>query len=154
NASVGCAGEAHRDRRRLRDSAQLDAQGLGAAQHARWRRPRALGNAGCGAARLLVLAKRRTEDIEVDPGTQRAQTVPRRMPALLAAALTFVSFAGTLVSVTSRPGVAAAARPGMIRGRVELRRQAALPERRPGVADLGTAPARDLPDLLRSVVYL
>jgi plastocyanin len=47
-----------------------------------------------------------------------------------------------------------AARNGAIRGRVELRRPAAAIERRPGVADLGTAAARDLPDLLRSVVYL
>ena len=47
-----------------------------------------------------------------------------------------------------------AARNGAIRGRVELRRPVTAVERRPGVADLGTAAARDLPDLLRSVVYL
>ncbi len=73
-------------------------------------------------------------------------------------ALIFVSFARTSVSLTSRttasPRSAAAARPGAIRGRVELRRAPLPAERRPGVADLGTAAARDLPDLLRSVVYL
>src|SRR5712692_892400 len=47
-----------------------------------------------------------------------------------------------------------AARAGAIRGRVELRRVVAPIERRPGVADLGTAAARDIPNLLRSVVYL
>ena len=47
-----------------------------------------------------------------------------------------------------------AARNGAIRGRVELRRVAAAVERRPGVADLGTPAGRDMPDLLRSVVYL
>ena len=47
-----------------------------------------------------------------------------------------------------------AARNGSIRGRVELRRVVTPVERRPGVADLGMAPARDIPDLLRSVVYL
>jgi plastocyanin len=35
-----------------------------------------------------------------------------------------------------------------------LRRAAAPSERRPGVADLGTPSVRDMPDLLRSVVYL
>jgi plastocyanin len=47
-----------------------------------------------------------------------------------------------------------AARPGSIRGRVDVRRAASPAERRPGVADLGAPAARDLPDLLRSVVYL
>ena len=47
-----------------------------------------------------------------------------------------------------------AARNGAIRGRVELRRVAAAVARRPGVADLGTPAGRDMPDLLRSVVYL
>ena len=47
-----------------------------------------------------------------------------------------------------------AARTGAIRGRVELRRVAAAVARRPGVADLGTPAGRDMPDLLRSVVYL
>jgi plastocyanin len=51
-------------------------------------------------------------------------------------------------------GLIAAARPGSIRGRVELKRPAAAIERRPGVADLGTPIGRDLPDLRRSVVYL
>ena len=49
---------------------------------------------------------------------------------------------------------AQAARPGAIRGRVELRRAAPPIERRPGVAELGAAGARDVTDRLRSVVYL
>jgi plastocyanin len=48
----------------------------------------------------------------------------------------------------------AAARPGAIRGRVELKRVPAPAERRPSVAELGTPAGRDMPDLLRSVVYL
>jgi len=47
-----------------------------------------------------------------------------------------------------------AARNGTIRGRVELRRAPQPVERRPNVADLGAATTRDVPDLLRSVVYL
>ena len=46
------------------------------------------------------------------------------------------------------------ARNGTIRGRVELRRPTAPVERRPGVAELGSPAPRDLPNLLRSVVYL
>jgi plastocyanin len=59
-----------------------------------------------------------------------------------------------LVSFVLSPAGIAAARPGAIRGRVELRTVAAAAERRPGVADLGTPAGRDVPDLLRSVVYL
>jgi plastocyanin len=58
------------------------------------------------------------------------------------------------VSSAARPAAVAAARPGSIRGRVELRRTAAPIARRPGVADLGTPAGRDMPDLLHSVVYL
>ncbi|MBI3403594.1 MAG: carboxypeptidase regulatory-like domain-containing protein [Acidobacteria bacterium] len=47
-----------------------------------------------------------------------------------------------------------AARNGAIRGRVELRHVVTPPERRPTVAELGTPSGRDLPDVLRSVVYL
>jgi plastocyanin len=44
---------------------------------------------------------------------------------------------------------------GSIRGRVELRRAATPPERRPNVADLGSAAAlRDISDRLTSVVYV
>jgi plastocyanin len=65
-----------------------------------------------------------------------------------------VSFVPRASAVGLVPGRASAARPGTIRGRVELRRPAAPVQRRPGVADLGTAAGRDAPDLLRSVVYL
>jgi plastocyanin len=61
-----------------------------------------------------------------------------------------VSLVASVSSVSPHRG----ARSGAIRGRVDLRRAAAPIERRPGVADLGTPAGRDLPDLLRSVVYL
>jgi plastocyanin len=43
---------------------------------------------------------------------------------------------------------------GSIRGRVDVRRVVAAPERRPGVADLGSPAPRDAPDTRRAVVYL
>jgi plastocyanin len=43
---------------------------------------------------------------------------------------------------------------GSIRGRVDVRRTVAAPERRPGVADFAAPPPRDLPDTRRAVVYL
>jgi plastocyanin len=49
---------------------------------------------------------------------------------------------------------AQAARPGTIRGRVDLRRPPTPSDRRPTVTDLGTPAGRDVPDLLRSIVYL
>ena len=55
---------------------------------------------------------------------------------------------------TAASARSAAARTGSIRGRVEVRRPVTPAERRPDVSDLGTPPARDIPDLLRSVVYL
>ncbi len=83
---------------------------------------------------------------------QRAQRGGRVAARLGLACVSLVA----LVSVVSPPhgGGVSAARSGAIRGRVELRRPAAAIERRPGVADLGTPAGRDLPDLLRSVVYL
>jgi plastocyanin len=72
--------------------------------------------------------------------------------------LTFVSMVSFVVmrpSNTLQAGVRIeAARNGAIRGRVELRRVAAAAERRPGVSDLGSPAGRDVPDLVRSVVYL
>jgi len=75
--------------------------------------------------------------------------------------LTFAPFVALLSLSPARSASAlsparsgAAARPGAIRGRVELRRVATAAQRRPTVGDLGTPAARDLPDLLRSVVYL
>jgi plastocyanin len=48
----------------------------------------------------------------------------------------------------------AAARNGSIRGRVELRHLASIPERRPSVADLGAPSAADVQNRMQSVVYL
>ncbi len=61
------------------------------------------------------------------------------------------------LAATAAPDVMRAAGPpgaGGLRGRVEIRRPIAATERRPGVADLGTAAARDLPDRRRAVVSL
>jgi plastocyanin len=69
----------------------------------------------------------------------------------------FVSFvvAIFLSFVAPAPFVSVvAARPGSIRGRVDLRRTVTPAERRPNVSDFGPATARDVPNLLRSVVYL
>ena len=49
---------------------------------------------------------------------------------------------------------AGAALGGSLRGRVEVRRAVPPVERRPGVSDLASAGARDLPDRRRAVVYL
>ena len=66
--------------------------------------------------------------------------------------MSFVSF--VFVSFVPFVSFVSAARPGAIRGRVELRRIAAPPERRPSVAELGSPRVRDVPDVMRSVVYL
>ena len=84
--------------------------------------------------------------------TPRTPRTPRDGSVFLVLLVSFVSFV-SFVSI-QRPTNLEAARNGSIRGRVELRRVAVPMQRRPGVADLGTAAARDLPDLLRSVVYL
>ena len=47
-----------------------------------------------------------------------------------------------------------AARSGAIRGRVELRKVPTPVERRPPISELGAPALRDVPDLVRSVVYL
>ncbi len=60
----------------------------------------------------------------------------------------------SVVSFVCVPQGTQAARPGTIRGRVELRRPTSPVERRPGVAELGSPAPRDVPNLLRSVVYL
>jgi plastocyanin len=71
----------------------------------------------------------------------------------VAAAVAGLIAAVTLAAPADRATLHAA-RPGAIRGHVELRRVAAPADRRPGIAELGTPAPRDLPDLLRSVVYL
>jgi plastocyanin len=81
------------------------------------------------------------------PGTQRAlkQTV-----AVSALALAFASFASSAV----RPSITVSAAGGSIRGRVEIRHAAPVPERRPNVAALGSPADADLSEGRKSVVYL
>jgi plastocyanin len=60
-----------------------------------------------------------------------------------------------LVIVAATTAAAQAPSPvGTLRGRVEVRRTSFAAERRPGVADLGTAPPREIADTRRAVVYL
>jgi plastocyanin len=85
------------------------------------------------------------------------RTIHRRRAAraVLAGLLPFVAFVCSAAFAFMTTGrTAIAARPGAIRGRVELRRVALPAERRPNVGELGTPAGRDVPDLLRSVVYL
>src|SRR5215470_17873741 len=81
-------------------------------------------------------------------GTRRMRLGP------LAASIALAAAAAVVWPEASPIARVEAARPGSIRGRVDLRRAPAPTERRPNVSDLGAPPVRDLPDLLRSVVYL
>jgi plastocyanin len=83
-------------------------------------------------------------------GVFASRVALRRSMACVLASVGCVLVFASLTAARS----ASAARPGAIRGRVDLRRVAVAPERRPGVGELGTPAGRDLPDLLRSVVYL
>jgi plastocyanin len=77
-----------------------------------------------------------------------------RPGSVAAATLASTAIAAVVIGLAPRPSATALARTGSIRGRVDLRRAPTATPRRPGVSDLGAAAARDLPDLLRSVVYL
>ena len=85
--------------------------------------------------------------------SQRSRRSQLGRQCLAICACFFVGIAIFAVPPLSVHGLAA--RAGAIRGRVELRRIASSPERRPNVADLGTPTAlRDISDRLKSVVYL
>jgi plastocyanin len=71
----------------------------------------------------------------------------RTLCLLIVAALGAAIVVGAAAPSTS-------ARAGALCGRVEIRREIAPSERRPGVTDLGSAGGRDLPDRRRAVVYL
>lgn len=63
--------------------------------------------------------------------------------------------AGIALLAVARPSASvAAAGPGAIQGRVNIREVAPASERRPTVTDLGTPRERDIVDRLKSVVYL
>ena len=106
---------------------------------------------GRGAAGVLVLMD------EHMTRTQRTtkDTKAARRRAAVALAVCVLCVLGVLCVVAARSrgrdGRAARRDPRPRRGPA---RAAAAVERRPGVADLGTPAARDVPDLLRSVVYL
>jgi len=81
------------------------------------------------------------------------------------AALLVVMLVPYVVSGFSRTGIPGRAEPrpagagaqgatGVLRGRVDVRRAVAPPERRPSVSELGTPAPRELPDTRRAVVYL
>jgi plastocyanin len=63
-----------------------------------------------------------------------------------------VGVIGAAVAATTTVHSSAAA--GGLRGRVEIRRATGSAERRPGVSELGSAGALDMPDRRRAVVYL
>jgi plastocyanin len=90
----------------------------------------------------------RTPDTRKTQGARGGRDPGRALMGML----TWVSMVSGVVMLG--PDAGETARPGAIRGRVELRRVAAVTERRPGVAELGMPAPRDIPDLLPSVVYL
>lgn len=65
--------------------------------------------------------------------------------------LTILALSLTLTAVAAVPAQRSL---GSIRGRVDVRRPAPAPERRPGVAEFSAPGPRDLPDTRRAVVYL
>jgi plastocyanin len=90
------------------------------------------------------------------PRLRRSPTAGRR-PALavvMALPLLGVVVLGVVLLFASSSIQPRSAPAGTIRGRVELRRTPTMGERRPNVADLGSAARRDLPDRMRSVIYL
>src|SRR5207244_2619282 len=129
---------------RLVGATQSGAEARVSTQRSRRRSVEASRESRSGATRVLVLMPR-TRRIQ---RTQRLQFGTR---ALIRGILPFVSL---LAFVSFVPFVSLAARPGVIRGRVDVRRSVIPPDRRPGVADLGMPRVRDVPDVRRSVVYL
>src|SRR3954454_19081119 len=84
--------------------------------------------------------------------TEAAEGTPTR--AKIARAIVVACLCSVVLLPLSAGRAAHAARPGTIRGRVELRRPPTAADRRPTVTELGTPAGRDVPDLLRSIVYL
>src|SRR3954462_6186277 len=84
--------------------------------------------------------------------TEAAEGTPTR--AKIARAIVVACLSSVVLLPLSAGRAAHAARPGTIRGRVELRRPPTASDRRPTVTELGTPAGRGVPDLLRSIVYL
>src|SRR5207247_1124612 len=105
---LGCAGHPSRGWWRLFIAAQYRAQALVPVQHAR-RRQNSYVESRRSAAALLVLMR-------TAPSTQRTPRTQRNLSVLIG--LTFVSFVSLAVNAFSIAG----ARPGTIRGHVEVRR--------------------------------
>jgi plastocyanin len=80
---------------------------------------------------------------------------PSLVPVFLLAALAISVMPSSSSSSSSSGGQLRGPGGGAVRGRVEVRRPAAAPERRPNVADLGAPSSvlRDISDRLTSVVY-
>lgn len=77
--------------------------------------------------------------------------VLRSLRAWLPAAATAALVAAMVLPLAARSGQPPA---GAIRGRLDIRRLATLPQPRPGVGDLGARPPRAAPDVRRGLVYL
>ena len=100
----------------------------------------------------MTRAQRITEERE-EEGTRATRLQRARL--IVVALLSFVVLIFfSSVPLRSLSAAGAGARPGTIRGRVELRRPSVASDRRPTVTELGTPAGRDVPDLLRSIVYL
>ena len=103
----------------------------------------------------MTRAQRRTEEREGRGGRGGTGRSLRTARLIALALLSFVAlFSFSSVALRSLSAAGAAARLGTIRGRVELKRPPVASDRRPTVTELGTPAARDVPDLLRSIVYL
>jgi plastocyanin len=100
----------------------------------------------------MTRAQRRTEAAEGAAGAGGAEATSTR--ATIARAIVVACLCSVVLLPLSAGRAAHAARPGTIRGRVELRRPPTAADRRPTVTELGTPAGRDVPDLLRSIVYL
>lgn len=62
--------------------------------------------------------------------------------------------AAALLAAPAVRGTCASTATGSVHGRVEFRSEPGVAPRRPAIGDLGTAPARDLPDRRQAVVFL
>ena len=137
---LGRAGHTRRERHRLLHSPEPAGEGRVSIQLARrW------SNSHPGPVRGS------TPLLAVMPlsGNLRRLALSPKPSALAAAALC----ASALLLARALP-TAQAPSPGLIRGRVEVRRPLPPVERRPSVSDLGMAPHHETSDLRRSVVYL
>lgn len=76
------------------------------------------------------------------------------MKGFFAAAIVLAGATTLLAATALVPAAAEAQAPGAVRGRLEIKRPAKAPERRPDASDPGVPGPRDTSELTRGVVYL